>query len=173
MFKLMGVSIAPVFTAPHNPYIAGLIKRVRLDSQARFIERRGAVQTMIEILDERGNVGFLFDQEAASGMMVPLFGVEAPTHKTPAIIHRDLGVPLFFGSMIRKGDFMHYEARGTLMEEPPKSDDRTADLRAILTDLNRQLEERIRQYPEQYFWMHRRWKRLGIHGSRKKKETAS
>ena len=75
--------------------------------------------------------------------------------------------------MIRKGDFMHYEARGTLMEKPPKSDDRTADLRAILTDLNRRLEERIREYPEQYFWMHRRWKRLGIHGSRKKKEAAA
>ncbi|MHC4849292.1 MAG: lysophospholipid acyltransferase family protein [Planctomycetota bacterium] len=173
MFKLMGVSIAPVFTAPHNPYIANLIKRVRLDSQARFIERRGAVQAMIEILDQRGNVGFLFDQEAGSGLMVPLFGVEAPTHKTPAVIHRDLGVPLFFGSMIRRGDFLHYEARGALLENPPKTDDRMADLRAIITDLNRRLEERIREYPEQYFWMHRRWKRLGIHGAHYKKESAS
>jgi len=173
MFKLMGVSIAPVFTAPSNPFLADLIKRVRLDSQARFIERRGAVQTMIEILDARGNVGFLFDQEAVSGMMVPLFGVEAPTHKTPAVIHRDLGVPLFFGSMIRRGDFLRYEARGEILENPPRTDDRIADLRAILTDLNRRLEERVREFPEQYFWMHRRWKRLGIHGDRYRKETAS
>jgi len=171
MFKLMGVTIAPVFTTPRNPFLADLVKRIRLDSQVNFIERRGAVQTMIGILEERGNVGFLFDQEALSGMMVPLFGVEAATHKTPAVIHRDLGVPIFFGSMIRRGDFLHYAARGALIEKAPKTDDRNADLRAILADLNRRLEERVREHPEQYFWMHRRWKGLGIHGRRK--ENAS
>ena len=173
MFKLMGVSIAPVFTAPSNPYIAKLIQRVRLDAEAGFIERRGAVQRMVDILEERGNVGFLFDQEASTGMMVPLFGVDAPTHKTPAVLHRDLGVALFFGSMIRRGDFLRYEARGALLEDPPRTDDRRADLRAILTDLNERLEERVREHPEQYFWMHRRWKQLGIHGERYRKETAS
>jgi len=173
MFKLMGVTIAPVFTAPRNPFLADLIKRVRLDSQSHFIERRGAVNTMIDILEKRGNVGFLFDQEALSGLMIPLFGVEAPTHKTPAVIHRDLGVPLFFGSMIRRGDFLQYEARGALLENPPRTDDRVADIRAILTDLNRRLEERVREHPEQYFWLHRRWKRVGIHGAKHTKEDAS
>jgi lauroyl/myristoyl acyltransferase len=36
--------------------------------------------------------------------------------------------------------------------------DRKADTRAVLESLNRELEEAIREYPEQYLWAHRRWK---------------
>ncbi|MHC4955829.1 MAG: lysophospholipid acyltransferase family protein [Planctomycetota bacterium] len=165
MFKLLGVTIVPIFRAPSNPYIADLIRRVRLDSQSKLLERRGAVQGMVDTLQAGGNVGFLFDQEAATGVMVPLFGVEAPTHKTPAVLYRDVRAPLFFGSMIRKGDFLRYEARGTLLTDPPVTDDRQEDIRSILLDLNRRLEERVREHPEQYFWLHRRWKNLGIHAA--------
>jgi len=173
MFKLLGVRIVPIFRAPSNPFIADLVRRVRLDSQTRLLERRGAVRGMIDTLEAGGNVGFLFDQEAASGMPIPLFGVEAPTHKTPAVLFRDVGAPLFFGSMIRRGDFFDYEARGALLTDPPKTDDRYEDVKQIMTDLNRRLEERIRENPEQYFWLHRRWKKLGIHAPRPKKEKMS
>ena len=69
-------------------------------------------------------------------------------------------------------DFLQYEARGALLHDLTETDDRTADIRAILTALNKRLEERIREHPEQYFWMHRRWKRLGIHGEKYRKDNA-
>jgi len=170
MFKLLGVSIAPVYRTPSNPFLAKLIREIRLDQHAKFIERRGAVAMMVDIIEGGGNVGILFDQEAMSGLMVPLFGVAAPTHKTPAVLHRDLKAPIFFGSMIRRGDFLQYEARGALLEDLTVGKDRVEDLRAVLTALNGRLEERIREHPEQYFWMHRRWKYLGVHGEKYKKD---
>jgi len=173
MFKLLGVTIVPIFRAPSNPFIAELVRKVRLDSQSKLLERRGAVQGMIDTLKAGGNVGFLFDQEASSGMMVPLFGVEAPTHKTPAILFRDVKAPLFFGSMIRRGDYFNYEARGELLTDPPYTEDRYEDVKSILIDLNQRLEARVREHPEQYFWMHRRWKNLGIHAPRAKKKDVS
>ena len=65
------------------------------------------------------------------------------------------------------------EARGELLTDPPQTEDRYEDVKSILIDLNRRLEDRVREHPEQYFWMHRRWKNLGIHAPRPKKKEGA
>lgn len=169
-FSLMGVRIAPVYRMPQNPWVAKLLMRTRLDSQTKFIERRGAVDVMMKHLDRGGNVGFLFDQAAVYGLPVPFFGQVAPMHKTPAVVSRDHDVRIFFGVFVRLGDFLRYEGRGELLELPQRTDDRHADLIRIMTDLARRMEVEVRRNPEQYLWMHRRWKRVGVyqqHGAAK------
>ena len=111
VFSLMGVHIAPVYRMPQNPWLARFIRRIRLDQQSKFIERRGAVNEMLRHLEGGGNVGFLFDQEAIWGYSVQFFGKKSVTHKTPAVLARDYGYPIFFGVMIRTGP-MQYEGRG-------------------------------------------------------------
>lgn len=164
MFGLLGVRIDPVFRSPQNPFIARLLRRIRLESQDHVIEKRGAVRAMMERFDRDGNVGFLFDQEAVHGLDIPFFGRPACTHKTPALLARDHGIKIFFGVIVRRGDFLRYEARGELIDLSIRSGDKQADLAAILTDLMGRLENEIRQDPEQYLWAHRRWKRAGVHG---------
>ena len=56
------------------------------------------------------------------------------------------------------------EARGELLDLQRESGNADADLTAITRDLMARLEDDIRDVPEQYFWMHRRWKRSGVHG---------
>ncbi len=163
-FGLLGVRIDPVYRAPKNPYLDKLLRRMRLDSQYSFIEKRGAVRAMLERFDANGNVGFLFDQEAVHGLAIPFFGMEARTHKTPAILARDHGIKTFFGAVVRRGDFLRYEARGQLLDLTKQSDDRNEDLHSILRQLVMRLENEIRRRPEQYLWTHRRWKRSGLHG---------
>jgi KDO2-lipid IV(A) lauroyltransferase len=175
-FSLLGVQISPVYRAMRNPFVDRLLRKIRLDSQYEVIERRGAVQSMIERLEQGGNIGFLFDQEALHGIYVPFFGVPACTHKTPAVLARDYDVKIFLGVVVREGDFLHYEARGELLDMSSfKTDDRQGDLERITADLMRRLEAEIRTYPDQYFWVHRRWKRVGVHGvehlPEKKRET--
>ena len=157
-FSLLGVRIAPVFRSPQNPYIAGMLRRIRLDLQPEFIERRGAVQAMLDRFERGGNVGFLFDQAAAYGIEVPFFGVPACTHKTPAVLARDHAVRIFFGVVVRRGDFLRYEARGELLDY-----DLEKDTKRITADLMHRLEVEIRDNPEQYLWMHRRFKRSGAY----------
>jgi Kdo2-lipid IVA lauroyltransferase/acyltransferase len=163
VFGLMGIEIVPIFRAIRNPFINRLVRGLRLVAQDKLIERRGAVPVMVEHLDKGGNIGMLFDQEAVHGVAVPFFGLPARTHKTPAILARDHGVKIFFGVNVRKGDFLRYEASGELLDLSRQSDDRLKDIEEITTELMRRLEDEIRRHPEQYFWMHRRWKRAGIH----------
>jgi len=91
--------------------------------------------------------------------VVPFLGVPSHTHKTPALLARDHGVKILFGVMIRRGDFLHYEVRGELLDLSRQTDDRDADLKSITADLMRRLEDEVRDNPEQYLWFHRRWKR--------------
>lgn len=164
LFTLLGVPVSAVFRTPRNPFLAKLLRRIRLDSGAEFVERRGAIPVMLERLAAGGNVGFLFDQEAVHGLYVPFFGLEACTHKTPAVLARDYDVPIFFGTMRRLGDFLRYEAMGEMVGPFPKTEDRAKDVADIMAELTRRLEARIRETPDQYLWMHRRWKRVGVHG---------
>jgi KDO2-lipid IV(A) lauroyltransferase len=162
-FGLMGVEIVPIFRAIRNPFVNRLVRGMRLVAQDKLIERRGAVPLMVEHLDRGGNIGMLFDQEAVHGMPVPFFGLPANTHKTPAILARDHKVKIFFGVMVRRGDFLQYEARGELLDLSRQGEDRIRDIYDITTELMRRLEDEIRRTPEQYLWMHRRWKRAGVH----------
>jgi len=166
-FSLLGVPIAPVYRSPQNPYLERLVRSLRLERVYDMIERRGAVQEMLRRLDRGENIGILFDQEALYGLYVPFFGRLACTHKTPAVLARDYGIRVFWGTMIRRGDYLQYEGRGDLLAYPDQSDDKEADLCRIIADLNARLEAVIRENPEQYFWMHRRWKRSGVHSGEK------
>ena len=163
-FSMLGVSIAPVYRSPQNPFLDKLVRKIRLDSQFETIEKRGAVRTMIDHLEAGGNIGFLFDQEAGHGLYVPFFGKPACTHKTPAVLARNNGVKILFGVVLRHGDFFRYEARGELLDLQRETGNPDADLTAITADLMGRLENDIREFPEQYLWMHRRWKRSGVHG---------
>ena len=50
VFDLLGIPIAPIFRGPQNPWLAKMIKGIRLNSQGKFIERRGAVSAMVDHL---------------------------------------------------------------------------------------------------------------------------
>jgi len=164
-FRMLGVAIAPVYRAPQNPFLEKFLRRVRLDSELELIEKRGAVARMLEKITQGGNIGFLFDQEALHGLTVPFLGVPSRTHKTPALLARDHDVKIFFGTMIRRGDFLRYEARGELLDYSVHTEDRDADLLTITSDLMRRLEDEVRENPEQYLWFHRRWKRSARSGA--------
>jgi KDO2-lipid IV(A) lauroyltransferase len=102
-FSLLGVQISPVYRAMRNPFVDRLFRKIRLDSQYEVIERRGAVQSMMERFEQGGNIGFLFDQEALHGIYVPFFGVPACTHKTPAVLARDYDVKIFLFVGLERG----------------------------------------------------------------------
>ncbi|NNM32556.1 MAG: lysophospholipid acyltransferase family protein [Gemmatimonadetes bacterium] len=104
-------------------------------------------------------VGILGDQDARkAGIFVDFFGRPASTARGPAVLSLRSGARLVLGVAIREGGAepryaVYFEAL-----DPPGTGDLDQDVRSLTQSYTRRLEEYIRRFPEQYFWLHRRWK---------------
>lgn len=119
-----------------------------------IVPKKGSLTSVLRLVRRGGWVALLSDQNAGRhGIFLPFFGLEASTFPTPAALAARLGVPLYLGICLR--------ARGTLrfdihLERLP--DPRPEDVRETTLEINRRLEAWIRRAPDQYNWVHRRWK---------------
>lgn len=103
-------------------------------------------------------LGLICDQHASShGVMADYFGRPAQTVTSPARLHLITKCPIICGNCIRTGP-MQFKMIATEPLVYSATGDRDADILRITTDLNRQIERLVRQYPEQYLWSHRRWR---------------
>jgi Kdo2-lipid IVA lauroyltransferase/acyltransferase len=105
-------------------------------------------------------LGYVIDQSepSRSAIYPTFFGVPAATAATPAVLSRRTGAPVVFAVSLPLPDGRHR----VVIEGPlqlPDTGDREADALAFMQDLNDRLERWIRRHPEQWYWLHRRWKR--------------
>ena len=140
-----------------NPRLTRFIQDVRGRLGMRLINRVDAWDPMMESLAEGRAVAFVADQDARHrGVFVPFFGRPASTHRAPALLALRAGAPFFVGGVNRTGR-RRYRGWAVRLDPLPG-----AGVKEQVSDLTRrwtaELERRIRLYPEQYFWHHRRWK---------------
>jgi Kdo2-lipid IVA lauroyltransferase/acyltransferase len=117
----------------------------------------GDPRRVYETLRAGGWVCMLADQDArGAGVFVPFFGRPASTPAGPARIALKAGAPIVMGFVTRRAD-----GRLALDLEPalerPAADD-PDPVRTLTARHTAQLERRVRMRPEQWFWLHRRWK---------------
>lgn len=104
-------------------------------------------------------LGYVIDQNQAKrhAIFPTFFGVPAATAATPAILARRTGAAVIFVVSFPLGDGRHQVA----FEGPidlPDTGDRGRDALLFMQDLNDRLERWVRRHPEQWYWLHRRWK---------------
>ncbi len=120
---------------------------------------RGSIWSMKKALGRGEAVGINVDQEARQNrVFAPFFGIPAATSTAPASLHLRTKAPIVVVTAHRVAPFRY---RLRIYEEinHPKTDDKEADLLAITTRINAAMEASIRDYPEQWLWSHRRWRR--------------
>lgn len=158
-----GVGMTAIVREPNNPLVRPLIDRLRgvAGGQLTPKGRTGARQA-IDVL-RRGHVlGLLFDQKLSRGFSVPLFGIEAMTSAAPAQLALRFGCPLVPVRVERTGP-ARFRVTAHPPIELPTTGDRQADAIQITRELNRILEAWIRERPEQWLWLHRRWPAAAYH----------
>jgi KDO2-lipid IV(A) lauroyltransferase len=155
--RLEGLDFSSVARPIENPWVDAYVARTRGGPDA-VITKRGAARAISRALREDRWVGVLADQNAGRhGLFVPFFGVPASTYPlaaTLAVRHR---VPVYFGAAIRRGPGFRYDYLLRRHEVDPDADEREEASRALAA-FHAWLEETIRGAPEQYLWLHRRWK---------------
>jgi len=118
----------------------------------KHIIRGTSVKEMYKVLSNNGLLGLVSDQDAKSkGVFVDFFGTPASTPKGAALFHINTRAPLLLGVCFKE-NFQKYHIHFKAINTKNKS------LEEITQEYTSQLEFYIKQYPDQYFWFHRRWK---------------
>ena len=142
-----------------NPRLDAFITRYRCLSGGHAIEKRESARQILRAFQRGEAVGILADQNmlASEGVFVEFFGRPACTTSAPARLARKLGVPIVLGLVIWDNKLKKYRLRFDSVEWI-KCDDAEAEILANTANFTRLLEDYVRRYPEQWLWVHRRWK---------------
>jgi KDO2-lipid IV(A) lauroyltransferase len=149
--------IAQIYRAANNPFIDRVIAGFRGIIGSELIPKGSiAARRAIEALREGRHLALLVDQKMNDGIAVPFFGRPAMT--APALAQ----LALRFDCAIIPARVERLKgARFRLTVFPPleiaRTGDRQADTLAIMTRVNEILESWIRERPDHWFWLHRRW----------------
>ncbi len=152
-----------------NPYLDDFLRAFRERTGQRLLAKHGDFDKMQALLDSGGVIATLADQDAGQrGLFVDFFGRPASTHKAVALMAIEHRVPMVVvGTPRIDGQYQIASADVILPEDYDKSPDA---VREITQRFTTDLEQLVRLAPEQYFWLHRRWKHQPL--PRKKKKAA-
>jgi KDO2-lipid IV(A) lauroyltransferase len=159
--KILGYPLS-VIARPvkKNPWVDRLVSEIRSATGIEVIFTEKASRKVIQALSRNRLVGILIDQRAkrSEGVWVDFFGKKAPTTPSLAILAMRTGAPVVPVFMVRDG----YGKHRVLIEKPLEivhSGDIKKDIETNTQRINQTLESVIRRFPDQWFWVHRRWER--------------
>ena len=137
-----------------NPRIDAIVERRRMLSGNRLIEKKDFARSILKALRQNEAVGILVDQNASldNGVFVDFFGIPACSGIGFARIAAHSGAAVIPGFAV----WSEAESRYILRFYPPV--EITGDAEEDTRRIQKQLESAIREYPDQWLWIHRRWK---------------
>jgi KDO2-lipid IV(A) lauroyltransferase len=152
-----GIPVTFVVENQSNQLVEKWIDRMRAREGVEIYSRLQAPRGTLQALKNNRMVAMLCDQDAGPpGVFVPFFSRMASTPRGPALFHLKTDAPLIYGSCCRENG--KFQLRFEEIVPPPSSGDRSEDERNIMGMITERLEQDIRLHPDQYMWLHRRWK---------------
>lgn len=159
LFGVFGFPPNSVARTLDNPYLDRFLRKFRERTGQKMIPKTGGYDDMLEVLRGGGILSFLADQDAGQrGMYVDFFGRPASTHKAIALLAIEHRAPVCVGYALRVGPGFRYEVGCDAIIEPEEFTGTADDARLLTQRYTTALETIIRRAPEQYLWLHRRWK---------------
>jgi KDO2-lipid IV(A) lauroyltransferase len=125
-----------------------------------MIRKRDAVHAILQVLRRGETAAILIDQHIneREGVVVPFFGRPASTASAPALIALRSGAAVLPVGITRRPERGRYRIRIGAEIPVRRSGDLKADLAENTARFTAAIEAMIREQPEQWFWVHRRWK---------------
>jgi len=144
-----------IYDDRYNRWIVGLRASVNVST----IDRDRSAREIVRLLKKNAIVGLLPDQDldGLRGIFVPFFGHPAYTPAAPVKISLATGAPIVSNFLIRLPDRRHRLVIGKVIR-PHIATTREEAIDRYTSEWMQDFERMIRQYPEQWAWMHNRWK---------------
>jgi lipopolysaccharide heptosyltransferase II len=142
-----------VYQGLGNPFIDKHVRRTRSQTGLELFDRHDGFEPVIELLRSGGGVGVLSDQHAGDhGVWTPFFGRLASTSPLPALLAKRTGAALIAAGVYTTG-----RARWRMVFTE-RFDKTGASVAMLTSKINQVIEQQIRRAPEDWFWVHNRWK---------------
>jgi Kdo2-lipid IVA lauroyltransferase/acyltransferase len=143
-----------------NRRVDELVNRYRCLSGNKPIDKNKSARTILKVLGEAGTVGILMDHNTSldEGVFVNFFGVPASTSSGLARLALRTDAAVVPGFLLWDGSRRKYRLRFEPAVELSRSADEEADVRENTQRFTRVIEEFVRAHPDQWLWVHKRWK---------------
>ncbi len=153
-----GLNITALFRPPNNKYLAREVLKARTTNMGHLVpSKAGAAWALAGYLDEGGKVGVLADQYFGNGPEVTFFGRKTAANPLLAKLARNYDCPVYPARTIRlPGGRFRIELQKKL--ELPRGPNGRIDVDATTRMINEIMEGWIREFPEQWLWLHNRWR---------------
>ena len=153
-----GIPLAIVVRPLDNEYLEKLIYAKRTSSGQMIIPKRNALMVLQKTLQSGTSVGILPDQSTAKGISIDFFGRKATATPVPAMLAITYNRPIVVVAACRKNEDYRYEGFVSDPIWPGEYSSEKDEIFRITEEMTREMESIIRRYPEQYLWIHNRWK---------------
>jgi Kdo2-lipid IVA lauroyltransferase/acyltransferase len=151
-----GAPLNLIYRAPNNPRLQWLFDLRRSGGANMIPKGADGAKQALKLLKNGAHFAMLVDQKMNDGVPAPFFGRDAMTAPALALFALRFRCPVLPARVERIGG-----ARFRITVLPPMefswTGDRHADVVAAMTNVNAILEQWIRERPEQWLWLHRRW----------------
>jgi Kdo2-lipid IVA lauroyltransferase/acyltransferase len=158
--SLMGYPMSMVIRRLDNPLVDNLVNQIRCLHGNQVLHKDDFARGLLASMRRGESVGILMDTNMTppQGEFVDFFGHAACTGSGLARVARKTGAEVLPGFLLWEPSSRQYVLRFGAPLALTASDDVDADALANTALFTKVIEEYIRQYPDQWLWVHRRWK---------------
>ena len=157
--KLIGVKSAVLYRRPNIGAVNDVIVKLREPLMGELIPTGlDAPVRLARLLQSGIHVGMLADQHYSKGVEVTFFGRPCLANPLIAMLARQTELPIYGMRVVRKEDGNSFWGEVSDPVEPVRDAGGRVDIRGTTQAITTVIEGWIRQYPEQWLWLHRRWR---------------
>ncbi len=165
--SLYGMEPGAIYRLIKNPYVDDFIRRQRAPLYPAGLFAKGrahgsnaegqkTARLITDFVRQGGRLGIVADLYDKSGVPVPFFGQPAKSTPMPALIARRVGARLWAARSIRMGNTSRFEIEVKELKVP-RTKNQGQDVREMTADIHAQFEAWVREHPDQFMWINRRW----------------
>lgn len=161
-----GLEVTALFRPPNNRFLAKRLLKARHTEKGQLVPARaGAAWSLLGVLEDDGTVGLLVDQAFTRGPHITFMDQPATANPMAAKLARQFDCPIHPARCVRLDDGRF---RLELHDALPRMSDANGALDIIATteQINGVVEAWVREYPEQWYWVHDRWKMKGAEAAK-------
>ena len=156
---LAGIPFQVIARPLKNPYLDQYLRKNREMAGAEVLPRRGGFRGLVEAISSGRAVAILHDQnQRKRPIFVNFFGKKAATDRSPAFLALRFDTPVVVAALLRQNKDFRFRMEAEFLYPPTSKEKNKDEIHRFTEQIHRATEKMILNHPEQYFWLHDRYR---------------